>query len=52
MVGVIEEVYETQKGGALNMAKIRFATNFATLRQVYVINNLYARELDSLKSNF
>lgn len=51
MVGTVEELYETQSG-ALNSAKIRFATNFATLRQVYIINNLHSSELDSLKSKF
>jgi rod shape-determining protein MreC len=38
--------------GALNTAKIRFATDFATLRHVYIIRNLHKTELDSLKSNF
>lgn len=51
MVGTVEEAYESTSG-ALNEAKIRFATNFATLRHVYVIRNLHKPELDSLKANF
>jgi Cell shape-determining protein len=47
MVGTIEELYETPTGD-LNKAKIRFATNFATLRNVYVIKNNYKSELDFL----
>ena len=38
--------------GALNTAKIRFSTDFATLRHVYIIRNLHKAELDSLKANF
>ena len=51
MVGTVEEAYESTSG-ALNEAKIRFATNFAALRHVYVIRNLHKPELDSLKANF
>jgi len=36
----------------LNRAKIRFATDFATLRHVYVIKDLHKPELDSLKAKF
>lgn len=51
MVGVVETPL-TSSTGTLNKAKIRFATDFATLRYVYVIKNLYKPELDSLKANF
>ena len=51
MVGTVEELYLSPSGD-LNRAKIKFSTNFATLRHVYVIRNLYATELDSLKSKF
>lgn len=51
MVGTVEETYETASGD-LNRAKIRFSTNFATLRHVYVIKNLYTTELDSLRAKF
>ena len=51
MVGTIEEFYPTAVD-ALNKAKIRFATDFATLRHVYVIKNLHKPELDSLKAKF
>lgn len=48
MVGTVEEFYPTAVD-ALNKAKIRYATDFATLRHVYVINDLHKPELDSLK---
>lgn len=51
MVGTVEDP-NTGLNGALNTAKIRFATDFATLRHVYVIRNLHKPELDSLKANF
>jgi len=31
---------------------VHFATDFATLRHVYIIHNLHKPELDSLKANF
>ena len=49
MVGTVEEFYPTAVD-ALNRAKIRFATDFATLRHVYVIKDLHKPELDSLKA--
>lgn len=51
MVGTVEEL-RAASSGALNTARIRFATDFATLRHVYVIRNLHKSELDSLKANF
>ena len=51
MVGIVEEPLSSSSG-ALNKAKVAFATDFATLRHVYVIKNLYKPELDSLKANF
>lgn len=51
MVGTVEEFYPTAVD-ALNRAKIRFATDFATLRHVYVIQDLHKSELDSLKARF
>ena len=51
MVGTVEDP-NTGLNGALNTTKIRFATDFATLRHVYVIRNLHKPELDSLKANF
>lgn len=47
MVGTIEEIYHTPSGD-LNRAKVKLATNFATLRQVYVVKNYYKSELDSI----
>ena len=49
MVGTVEEFYPTAVDD-LNRAKIRFATDFATLRHVYVIKDLHKPELDSLKA--
>ena len=49
LVGTVEEFYPTAVD-ALNKAKIRYATDFATLRHVYVINDLHKPELDSLKA--
>lgn len=51
MVGTIDTP-NAGSSGALNTAKIRFATDFAKLRHVYVIRNLHKPELDSLKANF
>lgn len=48
MVGTVEELYESPSGD-LNKAKIKYATNFATLRHVYVIKNLHAEEMESLR---
>ena len=50
MVGTIEEMLESDSKD-FNAAKIRFSTNFSTLRHVYVIENLYQTELDSLTIN-
>lgn len=50
MVGTVEELYLSRKGD-LNNAKIKFAADFATLRHVYVIKDLYKAELDSLRMN-
>jgi rod shape-determining protein MreC len=49
MVGTVEEFYPTAVD-ALNKAKIRYATDFSTLRHVYVIKDLHKPELDSLKA--
>jgi rod shape-determining protein MreC len=51
MVGTVEEPLAATTD-ALNKSKIRFATDFATLRHVYVIKNLYKPELDSLQAKF
>ena len=51
MVGTVVDTRPVNSG-ALNTAKIRFATDFATLRYVYVIRNMHKSELDSLKANF
>ncbi len=51
MVGTVEELHSSSTG-TLNKARIAFSTDFATLRHVYIIKNLYKLELDSLKANF
>ena len=48
--GVVEEMIPSPSGD-MNSAKVRFVTNFATLRNVYVIKNTYKPEIDSLLKN-
>ena len=50
MIGTIEETINAQSKD-FNTAKIRFSTNFSTLRHLYVIENLHQTEIDSLISN-
>jgi cell shape-determining protein MreC len=50
MVGTIEEMLESESKD-FNAAKIKFSTNFSTLRHVFVIENLHQTEIDSLMSN-
>ena len=50
MIGTIEEMYENNSD-VFSMAKIRFSTNFSTLRNVYIIKNIYQSEIDSLTNN-
>ena len=52
MVGTVVDMSTAAASGALNTAKVHFATDFATLRHVYIIHNLHKPELDSLKANF
>lgn len=44
---VVEEMIPSPSGD-MNSAKVRFVTNFATLRNVYVIENTYKPEIDTL----
>ena len=50
MIGTIEEMLESESKD-FNTAKIRFSTNFSTLRHVFVIENLHQTEIDSLTLN-
>ena len=50
MVGTIEEMLDSESKD-FNTAKIRFSTNFSTLRHVFVIENLHETEIDSLTIN-
>lgn len=50
MVGTIEGMLESNSKD-FNAAKIKFSTNFSTLRHVYVIENKYITEIDSLIMN-
>lgn len=47
MVGTIEDAEDTENS-QFNTAKLRFSTNFSTLRFVYVVKNNYRKEIDSL----
>ena len=47
MIGTIEEMVESESKD-FNTAKIKFSTNFSTLRHVYVIENINQNEIDSL----
>ena len=47
MVGTIQGK-EVDESGMFNMAKLKFSTNFSTLRHVYVVKNNYKAEIDSL----
>lgn len=46
-VGVVEEYYYDENE-MFSKAKLKFLTNFSTLRHVYVVKNNYKAELDSL----
>ena len=50
IIGTIEEMLESESKD-FNTAKIRFSTNFSTLRHVFVIENLHQTEIDSLTLN-
>lgn len=50
MIGTIEEMTKSDHKD-FNSAKIRFSTNFSTLRHVFVIENMHQTEIDSLISN-
>ncbi len=50
MIGTIEEMLDSDSKD-FNSAKIRFSTNFSTLRHVFVIENLHQTEIDSLTLN-
>ena len=50
MIGTIEEMLVSDSKD-FNSAKIRFSTNFSTLRHVFVIENLHQAEIDSLTLN-
>ena len=50
MIGTIEEMIDSDSRD-FNSAKIRFSTNFSTLRHVFVIENLHQTEIDSLTIN-
>ena len=47
MVGTIES-YDNDANEMFSKAKLKFSTNFSTLRHVYVVKNNYKSEIDSL----
>jgi len=51
LVGTVIEKYDNPNNTFLTI-KIRLATDFRNLHNVYLISNLYKQELDSLKNNF
>lgn len=51
MVGTIEETMECNSE-MFNTAKIRFSTNFSSIQNVFVVENLFQTEIDSLTINF
>ena len=50
MIGTVEEMLESDSKD-FNTAKIRFSTNFSTLRHVFIIENLHQTEIDTLTLN-
>lgn len=51
LIGTVIEKYDNSNNTFLTI-KIKLAADFRNLHNVYVINNLYKPELDSLKSQF
>lgn len=47
MIATIEE-YSNNPNDMFSKAKVKFSTNFSTLRHVYVVKNIYKAEIDSL----
>lgn len=47
MVGTIEEM-ENNTNEMFSTAKLKFSTNFSTLRHVFIVKNNYQEEMDSL----
>ena len=47
MAGTVVELIQSPSG-TLNKAKIRFSTDFSTLKNVYVIHHTNKAELDTL----
>lgn len=47
MVGTVEE-YDYDENEMFSTAKLKFSTNFSTLRHVYVVKNNFKAEIDSL----
>lgn len=47
MMGTIEE-YDYDENEMFSSAKLKFSTNFSTLRHVYVVKNNFKTEIDSL----
>lgn len=51
LIGTVKEV-STEKNATFLNIKVKLATDFKNLSMVYVVENLYRSELDTLKSNF
>ena len=50
MAGTVTELIQSPSG-TLNKAKIRFATDFSSIKNVYVIRHTNKAELDELVKN-
>ncbi len=48
MIGVVENILPSDNEDFIK-ARVRFSTNFSTLRNVYIVENNFKQELDSLK---
>ncbi|MEG1763351.1 MAG: rod shape-determining protein MreC, partial [Bacteroidales bacterium] len=49
-IGNIDEILES-KGDDFHRLHIRFTTDYNTLQEVYVVRNLYKKEVDTLLTN-
>lgn len=51
LIGTVAKVREMSNSSFLDI-QVKLATNFNNVNKVYLINNIYTEELDSLRNNF
>lgn len=51
LVGTVSKVHESENSSFLDI-QVKLATNFKNVNKVYLIRNIYTKELDSLQNNF